>query len=686
MEEQAMRIRKFSSFGQVRLPAPWVVVLVALPWASAVAQDSPQPPPAAPPVDEASSDTTEADSSATTGDLSVLETPDAGLHPTPATPPSTSQSSQSQEPPAKQDAAPADEQPLQPVPDPMAGNPIELEPASFKGVVPGTSTMEQVEKAWGEPKQVKKQDNAVVHLYSVESFEHIEITYHNDKVTAIVIRFGHAFPASAVAEQLELTHTRPVLISNDMGEILGQAYPESGVLFGFTTSEKPGKASMQVSEIILEPISAEPFVLRAETELQSRCDLSRQDLQQALKLQPNNARAHWLYSRVLVAVGDFNKAEASSAQAVRLEPGDAQYRVTWAQILGQLGRLSEAIREAKTSVETGKHRPHVKARALCLLGDLMASGATPNYHGAMQYHMQALKEATPLASNRHPAIRLVAKEVLVDAHLGAAHDIAWGTWKEKEEAVQQWLGRAETLAKDLFENEGNSQEHCFRVSTRALAAYVGLHGKLDPNKWAKEARRSGEELISATEDPWRKAQFQWDLGMALYDALQVSQMRNDHDAALNYGQWAVEHLQKSQRQDQSAAASYLLGRLYFRLGAIYAIRDKNHQEAVAWFDKALPLLKKPIPKETFADLGRHGETFVSMGVSYWEMGRMEKAVELTEIGADLLQQAVKQGAIDGALLSVPYSNLASMHRQLKQNDQAERYEVMATRNKDTKVK
>jgi tetratricopeptide (TPR) repeat protein len=511
------------------------------------------------------------------------------------------------------------------------------------------------------------------------------VSYLEGRVTSIVIRFSQAFPANTVAQQLELTNIRPVLVSNELGEILGQVYPERGVLFAFEPSKEPRKASMRVGQIILEPISAEPFVLRAETYLDSRYESSLQDIEQALKLKPANARAQWLRARILVAQGEYHKAETASGEAVRLEPGNARYRVTRAQILGVLGRLGEATQEAQAAIEASRRRPHVKARALCLLGDLAASGSKPDYNKAIGFHMQAVKEADALTNNRHPAIRLAAKEVLVDAHLGAAHDIAWGTWKQKEVAVTRWLDQADAFAEELVENEGHNQELRFRVSTRALAAHVGVRGKLDPKKWADAAIHSGKQLIAATDDPLRKARFQWDLGMALYDALQTYQMRNEHDTALKYGEWAIEYLEQGEREQQSETTGYLLGRLYFRLGAIHAIRDGNHRAAITWFDKALPLLEKPVPDEALADLGRHGETSVSMAVSYWEAGQREKAVELTQDGLELMAKAVEQGMLDESALAVPCSNLASMHRQLGKEEKAKQYEGMATKFKDTKI-
>ncbi|NQU22205.1 MAG: tetratricopeptide repeat protein [Candidatus Nealsonbacteria bacterium] len=576
------------------------------------------------------------------------------------------------------------EQPLEPIPEATSAGPVEIEAASFKGVEPGITTLAQVGEAWGAPREMRKQDaNTLVQLYAVEPFEQVEVTYFKETVASVIIRFNRAFAANAIAQQLELTAIRPVLISNDLGDILGQVYPERGVLFSFLPAKEAGKATMQVGQIILESVTAEPFVLRAETVLETQPELSRRDLEQALKLQPDNARAHWLLCRVLVAIGEPAKAEAAGTRAVELEPGNARYRITRAQLLAQQGRLAEAVRETRQAIEASQKRPHVEARALCLMGDLVASGSRPDYKRAIQYHIEAVSSAGKLATSRHPAVRLAAKEVLINAHLGAAHDVAWGSWKEKNKAVTRWLAGAEAVAAELVDNEGGSPEHQFRVNTRALAACVGVRGELEPGKWTREAIRTGEELIAQTTDPVRKAQYQWDLGLALYDALQVYQMRDDHETALKYGERAIDFLEMGDRHQDMPGSAYLVGRLYFRLGAIHAIRDENHRAAITWFDKAVPLLNQPIPRKARADLGRHGETFVSMGVSYWNSGQRNTAVQLTQIGIDLMEQAVEQGLLAKSALVISYDNLSSMLRQNGEDDKADRFEAMADRAKHT---
>jgi tetratricopeptide (TPR) repeat protein len=561
-----------------------------------------------------------------------------------------------------------------------------LEAASFKGVTPGATTAVEIEREWGQPKEINKQNGALVHLYAVDRFDRVEVSFSEDKVTSVIIRFPKSMAADAIAQQLELTNVRPVFISNENGQILGQSYPERGVLFAFEpNAETPAKPSMKVAHIILEPITAEPFVLRAETHIDSNTKTTLLDLEQALKLQPENARALWLYSRALMSAGESEKALVAGAKAVSLEPDNAKYRVTRAQIMGQAGRVADAIQEARKAMDIAKDRPHVLARAQCLMGDLLASGQKPDYKQAVKYHMDAVKTAEPLTSDKHPAIRLAAKEVFLDAHLGAAHDIAWGEWKDKEAAVSKWLGRATVLADELVKTESGTEDLRFHAYTRALAASVGLRNGVDPAEWTKQTVRYGDELIEATKDPLRKAQIQSDLGAALYDALQVFQMRGDHDLAMKYGKQAIEYLEQSEKLKPSSASPYLLGRLYFRLGAIQAIRDKNHLEAVKWFDKAAPLLEKPLPKDSLADIGRHGETFVSMGVSYWEVGQREKAVRMTQQGVTLMEQAVKQSMFAESALAIPYSNLATMHRQLGADDDAARFQKMAAKARNSKV-
>jgi len=114
------------------------------------------------------------------------------------------------------------------------------------------------------------------------------------------------------------------------------------------------------------------------------------------------------------------------------------------------------------------------------------------------------------------------------------------------------------------------------------------------------------------------------------------------------------------------------------MGAVYAIHVKDPEKAVVWFERAVPLLERPIPA-ALADAGRHGESFVSMGVSYWATGNHDEALRLTRQGMKLMEQAVKDGTLDEAALRVPYTNLATMHRFLGDDEQADAFGEMAAK-------
>jgi hypothetical protein len=211
-EEHAMCFKTVRWFAGASLAG---AALWALWGIAAAAQDVRQPAPATPLVDEAD----------------------------PSGDPQAGQPKLDQEQPADKTPTPTEAKPLVPVPDPLvAAGPVQVEAASFKGVTPGVTTVEEVEKTWGAPKEISKQKNTVIQLYAVEPFDRVEVSYNGQRVASVVIRFDRAFPANAVAQQLELANVRPVLVSNELGEILGQVYPERGVLFAFEPSKEPGSS------------------------------------------------------------------------------------------------------------------------------------------------------------------------------------------------------------------------------------------------------------------------------------------------------------------------------------------------------------------------------------------------------------------------------------------------------------
>jgi len=553
---------------------------------------------------------------------------------------------------------------------------IDARATAFRDVEPGKTTTAQLKKAWGDPARSETADALTLYTYELNPFKKIEVLVEDETVTSVVVHLGNPLKPDDVANQLSLTQLRPVPVPNEVGELLGQAYPERGVLFGFSPESK----TPAVSQIVLEPIVAEPFVLRARYDFDHNYRRDLDDLDFALSLDPKDPQAHWLKAKVLCATGRCKEALASAAEAVRLDGTSVDYRLTEAHLLAQLGKHETAVEKTKQVLAIDPLPPQTKARAECLLGDLLLTGAERDYKKAIEHHMAAVKLATPLASDRRFAVRRAAKLVLVDAHLGIARNIALGNWQRKPEVTVKWLQRAETLVEDLLQRDRGDPALRLLLHRRTLSAYAALRGKKDPNDVADAAMREARRLIAKSRDRLFQRRVESELGELLIDALQIEHLRGKHDQALRYANSAIALLEGARPHRQPTPyEDYRLGRLYFLVGSIHAIGKQEHEEAVVWYEKALPLLARPVPPRAFAGKGRIGEAFVSVGVSYWETGSRKDAVRLTEEGLDLMQRAVEDGTLKRSAMAVPYSNLATMHKALGQPEKAKTFAEMAAR-------
>lgn len=552
--------------------------------------------------------------------------------------------------------------------------------ASFLKVIPGTTTFTEVIALWGEPVRETTVGGNLAQLYSTEILNHIEVLYDDAVVKSIVVRLDEPFPEEQVRDVLksELLKSKPVLIPDETGQIIGEVFPEKGVLFLFTPSDLDNV--FLVRQIGIEPVTAEPFVLRAEATLTDHPFQARRDLEDAVRIDPGDAKAYWLLSRIELMEGRIDAAMLHIEQAIRLDDRQPSYHIALVQILIRMNRIEEAGLYLEETLEICDRFPHEKARAYSILGDLFRTSPRPDYERAVECHSDAIRIASTLIDHANPTIRQSAKDVLFEAHLGAARDIAWGRWDEKEESIAKWIAQAKEIASDpeMISAKRFSLDYPFKIAVCSLAAQVGLPENRNIEAQIREVVRTGDLLIQSTGDPILQRKFQWETSLSLYDAVQIYQLRKQYGLALKYGEVAAEYMESGIKDRKSDTDFYLLGRLYFRLGAIHAIGNKNHRAAIEWFDKAKPVFEKLLPKINPEELGRLGETLVSMGVSYWMTGQQDEAVRITERGLKQIERGVRSETVDESVLAIPYSNLANMYRELGQAESAQKYARLAT--------
>ena len=551
----------------------------------------------------------------------------------------------------------------------------EIRPLRFRGVTVGETTEEELQELWGEPFKILKGKDTRILKYRTKPFRQVDVTITNDVVSTLLMHLDGVLEPAHCAAELRMTQIDPVPVPDEEGQVIGLAYPERGVLFGFDRQDPEAL----VSKIQLEPINPEPFLLRAEYDFENRFEADLEDIEIALEMNPRFARAHHVRATVLRDVGRFHDALDAASKAVHFNPDVIGYRLTKAELLARNGNYDMAVREIKTILEQSALADEVRAHAEQQLGDMIAASQPGQFKKAMQHHLKAIEIAATLANDQRFQVRRLAKQVLFNAHLAVARDISLGEFQKQNEVVPKWLSRARAIVDESIERDQGDRVQRLKVYSTILASAADLRNPDDPARVIEELIDEGRRQIAHADDPLQQSRIEWWLGQGLAEAVRLQRLRGDDVAALQLADEAQVLLQESAKRRQSTAEqTYLVGRLYFHVGSLYAVQRSDHDEAIRWYEKAEPLLAEERPAAILADPGTHGEMFVSMGVSYWEKGNQSKALELTEFGTDVLQRAVVDGTLEAETLAIPYGNLARMHGEHGNQDEAKAFAELAS--------
>jgi hypothetical protein len=561
---------------------------------------------------------------------------------------------------------------------------VPYEPAKFQGMQPGKSTREELLAAWGKPADAADTSEGTVLTYDIEPFQAVDVLVSPDGVIAAMkITLTGSLDPKALAKQLSLEEFEAVTIADKDDQPLGQAFPERGVVLMFDSaaadSPAAGKDAPQlVSLVAIQALDARAFALRAENHLHGPYENNVRDLKTAISLDSSYTHARWLLAEIYLATGQADLAEAEATAALEQEPTNAAYKLRHGQTLVLLGQYDNAVHEIRSVLDQPDTSPVVRAQAMHEMARLASIGDAEIAVKAISFDTRAIEQADQLATSDDVKERRAAKRLLIEAHLSIAEEIARQSFGDKVDSLQQWIGRASGLAEDYIAREDGSVELRLFVAQRALAALASFKPTLDPAPWVAEAEEAATALKKQSDDELWQQQIAWEIGQVYLHALRTEHLRRDMGAALRYGQLAIENLAEGAKSRQAVhSAEQQVGQLYFHVGAVYAVHQQDHKKAVAWYDKAAPLLAKERPASELYSPRRDGEMLVSMGVSYWQTGNQAKALELTQAGAKLVEAAVEDGILAKSSLAVPYGNLATMYQQAGENANAAKYANLA---------
>jgi tetratricopeptide (TPR) repeat protein len=549
-------------------------------------------------------------------------------------------------------------------------------PAVFHGIQPGVSTKKQLIDAWGSPEEVGPTETGQLMMFKLESFRGVEVLVENGLVTLMKITLHAPTAPEQLAEKIAADPSEAVKVTDpESGRVAAYAYPERGIVMVVAEPDDiTPESTERVSEMLLQPLDAETFCLRAEQRSYGEFTNRITDLKQAVTLAPREAHAHWLLSRALSDAGQVAEALSEAKLAVEIEGENMAYREQLARALAAAGQYDEAVLATRQVLDAQNVPTLVRARALHQMGMLAAMGDAEISSKAMGFQNMAITEADKLATSDNATDRREAKRILVEAHLAIATDVAERETGDNMDNVAQWASRASAFAEELIENDEGDLGLRIRVAEQALDALANFKPSNDPAPLIKEIEDTLEQIKTQSPDPLWIDQLEWTTGVAYQHALEIEHHRRRPKQALEYSEKAIKLMaDQAEERRSSPATERVVGKLYFHIGAVHAVHQSEHAEAIKWYDRAYPLLVSDAPQSELLVPRHEGEALVSMAVSYWDQKDEERAISLTEKGADLIEQAVTGGVIEKQNLAVPYGNLAAMHKKLGNLNEAQRY-------------
>ena len=569
-----------------------------------------------------------------------------------------------------------------PVPTSPTDSPtLSIDPASFRDAFPGKTTREEIETAWGPGEAFEREDGAKGIYWIVEPFERVEVSIKEGVVDSIRIKLAEPVALQTLAAQMEIDDLRTVSVLDENGVSIGEVFPERGVV----VSLKPGTHS--ATAVIIEPLDAESFVLRAEGEIEESTIHAVTDLQYAIEVDPKHVRAHKLLVALLCEQGCWQRALKLAEVTEELDPGDVWTRLKHAGVLLELGRTDEA-RATVESVKTLENTPPlVAAQAAKILGRIELASRTPDYQKGVAHFEEAIRKATPLTTNPSKSIQKAARVILLDAHLGTATAIARGTWQQKARVIPKWIARSETLVGEVDAADPDRNLLDLQLCRGALAASAGAAEGVDALPWVKRLLETREKIGAQEKDPSRRRQIDWEVGLGLADALTASLKRNDPADMLENATLTAAYLERgAEQRELSDSERREYGDLLFRIGILHSLQHGAHATAVTWFDKVVPLWENNSCFTSEGDIGRLGEAFVSIAISYWQVERRDDAMKLSRKGVDLMVEAVDAKQLDERALAVAYGNLSTMYAEQGDQERSRNYAEMASRAEASTIK
>lgn len=558
--------------------------------------------------------------------------------------------------------------------------------AKFLEVMPGVTKFSDLNKnpILKEPVATEKVDGYDVATFQTPTLPDttIQVVGSNDVVEAIMINLAEPRSEADARKvfESEIKDVRPIWAPDEVGNFR-EVFPEKGVAFVLEKGEKPGLPSNRVIQIVAETVKCEYFIMRAEQDLQTNYTYARDDAEHALLHDANAPGAYWILAQTNLAVGDYTNARRYIFKAIKLNDSLPQFHLTYIDALIRSGEVDSALRYMDAVRDSFVEHPLFAIEAVTLDSLLRLGAKNPNYDGAISQGQRALKMLQALYESKPQGeVYMAAKKLELRVNLSIALAVARKRWKNPsdQEKAFEWLSAAAEVAKEIDDARPEaSQLPTAQIDVYEAAVNVCLEmpDAQQVDNYVQKARVAAELYLKKTLDEVSAAAVRWKIGNALVAASRIYEAREDYKQATTLGVKGLEYLQiVTEYRPLPERIPTALAQL--QLGSILVGQGKD-SEGFAYLDKANEFLAQVEGQLKARDAAIVGAPLATVASTYWKKGKREDGATTLKRAVSFLEKASEAGFIKEENLYVPYSNLATMSKGLRNTDDATKYKQLA---------
>lgn len=530
-------------------------------------------------------------------------------------------------------------------------------PGGFEGVMPGKTSTTELPGLLGQPQ--RRIDGGKELVFRVASFEEVRTRMKAGTVQEIIVTLRVPSATSWAKGFLGAEKLKHVDVTQ--GDEALRVIPERGIRLVRAT-----KTSDDITHIRIGFPVAEDFVARATDQRKHGYAQTWSDLTVALAMT-NDDRIRVELAELALNLERYDQVK-KYLDGVSQARRDAKWKLLFARWVAAIGARKDAIAALQYTVDDPATPPNVRMLALVERAKVELASSTGDSGQAAKWLQRATDEAMKaLAKNPED---IAAAKALFDAHLAMMRSIASGEWSRQHATLEQWQINAEQLVPHVMLDGANI---CAKQDL--VATIIASRTQLDEAFEHQVLVRQLEEVTTTLVDKGDPLLAQRARRGAA-DALTQVAMRQlkdgNHRAATATFEAALAALTNgSQTGDLEKANLRKLVDVLFARGVVDSVGTGNHEAASIWFRRMLSALEDPrvapYPREAII----RGDQLVSIGVSFWQIGAKETAIDVTERGLNYIDSAIKVGWGNPDDRVVAVENLRAMHEASGHKEKAE---------------